>query len=78
MTLTDQQEMTVEQALAELREMFPSDYWIRIDQSAFDQPAANERIVYQATISIDKLNKDFEGATLSEAMAQVREWKAKQ
>ena len=72
----DIKEPTVEEALKELREMFPEydGYWIRIDQSAFDEPAMNKGIVYRTTISIDKLAEDFEGSTLGEAMAKVREW----
>lgn len=69
-------EPTVEAALAELRELFPRDYWIRIDRSAFDEPAMNEGIVHRVTISVDRLSRDFEGTTLSEAMAQVRAFHA--
>lgn len=71
-----QREPSVKQALKELREMFPeyNGYWIRIDQSAFDEPAMNKGIVHRTTISIDTFTEGFEGPTLTEAMARVREW----
>lgn len=67
---------TLEEALRELRKIFPEydGYWIRIDQSAFDEPAMNKGIVHRTTISIDTFTKGFEGSTLNEAMARVREW----
>jgi uncharacterized membrane protein len=65
----------VSAALEELREMFPRDYWIRIDRSVIDQPAMSAEPFSSVTISIDKLVDDFEAPTLEEAVQKVREWK---
>jgi hypothetical protein len=70
--LTAPAPLTIEQALVELREMFP-DCWIRIDRSLRYQPEVNAEPYSLVTISIDKFVDDFECATLDLAMNQVRQ-----
>ena len=71
-------EQTVEQALQELREMFPSTRWIEIScgQYARDSLGPIEYAVkFEAPYS---QGKAFRESTLKEAMAQVRAWKESQ
>jgi len=67
-------ELTVEQALAELREMFPNEWLITIDKSwkakaEYCDESQSVRIGLRAT------NRHFMGATLTEVMVRIREWK---
>lgn len=67
-------ELTVEACLAELRKMFPNEA-VSIEFRDFSGvPELNGKGYVRAS------GESFqgEGVTLSEAMAQVRDWKAKQ
>lgn len=68
----DNTELTVEQALAELREMFPKR-WIAITATIYSARAHSVKVNW--TISIDQVVDDLEGATLIECMAQARAWR---
>lgn len=67
------QESEVEQALKELREMFPTGYVaVRVSGSGF---ARNPNpIPFGAMVRVN--NEQWDAATLSDCMAQVRIWKA--
>lgn len=71
-------ELTVEECLAELREMFPSTT-LQVDASAWhwtkDGEAADSETEAKVVVGFDE-SKTFYAVTLGEAMAQVREWKA--
>jgi len=70
-------EPTVEEALRELREMFPLFYvvvdWHEVHASEPDQPV-DSRATW--TVSIDY--HPFFAQTLSDCMAQVRDWRKEQ
>ena len=66
--------LSVESALAELREMFP-DTWIELQQRYTYSTFSRERSGH-VFIQIDK--KGIVGATLELAMQAVREWKESQ
>ena len=64
-------EITVEDALKELREMFPKR-WITITASTHSARANSIKVSW--TISVNQLVDDFEAATLADCMDQVRAW----
>lgn len=64
-------ELTVEQALAELREMFPEAAFVSAKAHAVYHRSWAHRP--QADVQID--DKGFRCESLSEAMQKVREWR---
>lgn len=76
-------ELTVESALKELREMFPLNPWLRIGTSAIS--AGDKAAIYEAEVVVTAGEyKRFSARShdaalaLTEAMAQVRSWHAEQ
>lgn len=67
-------ELTVEDCLKELREMFPDTAFISVKNHAIYQGSINHQP--QADIQIE--DRGFRCTTLSEAMAHVRAWKESQ
>ena len=71
-TRNTETELTVEAALAELREMFPTESYGSIEGTFFDE------IGLRVRIGLRDANRHFSAPTLSECMAQVRKWKESQ
>lgn len=79
MSTEAKREVTVEEALAEMREMFPDRMTLitRNDTLAFVSPKLNHWVIIFRFEQFTR-TKIGEGETLDAAMAQVREWNAKQ
>ena len=76
------EDITVEAALKELREMFPSEMNLGIERSGGDgYVAAHGKLVINRefwTVHYRLITIIGRGVTLSEAMTQARQWKAEQ
>lgn len=63
-------ELTVEQAITELQQMFPNESRGSIEATFFDEVGMRVRI------GLRDVNHHWTAPTLDDAMAQVRDWKA--
>lgn len=77
-TPAESEQLTVEQALTELREMFPHrDIQVSWSGWSWQYPSKHFKDGYKAKIEIGFFTK-FEALTLTEAMDQVRKWHKEQ